>query len=1003
MSEGQNVGSISIKVTPDLTQFRAELHAELTAIEKAEKVNISSDFDGAGLAAKAKAAAANAGTSVKFKADFDNIDELMADLAKGMGSDSVAHLRAKLETDEASAQLKAWEAQHANEKVGVKLDMDWGNALAVRAYLQKLFDFKAHVKVEVDQGSLLAAEAEKAAADGISKIGSAAAGGGPSLFSFAGMLAMVAAAVAILLPPVLALTSGILLLAPSLLSLVVPAGAVALGLDGIAKAAENAGLYEDKKPGKKGGGSLGAALQDIKKAVSDNFTAALTEPFKQLGTLFPAIQDNMVGVSGGLSMMISGFVNAVSKGQGLADVNNIIGNVGRGLGEAAPGVERFTQGILHLVSAISDRFPGMGEGFSRLGQEFSDWINKITTKDAVTGVSTLDTTLQGLKATWDQFSGLGTDLFKQGLAWMSDPSFGSQMKTFFGDVRTFITDTLPGLGTVFSGLVRGLNDMTPAFKAITPALELFGKTSDLFTKLNNLNPLSADKLKTGGLPFDLNNPFAKQHFRAKSGSPIDMFLGYMGFGPGDDPVAAAQPAITKGVDGIVNSAQTYFQTKMTAANTVKVGGMAEDGGVGMAVSGAVDTAILAAKSKLASFQAEFGGLLDTALAPLKDVPAKIGTALGGAAAAITASFGPMQEAAYAGVNAVSTTIITAFGNMGMAVQGVFGIKIAGAIRAGLGTAAGAAVTGAGMVVQAVLSGLTPILGVVGTIFNALPQVISAGMSACVQIVAAQCSAMVTTAMAYAGAMIAAGTAIAAGLATGIRNGTGLVEAAANDMMKAAHKPIPNSPAETGPFSGKGWVLYSGMSIGESFAEGINASTDQVVGAANNLVTQLNDAFDKGIDLDQYKGDVTRAMKDITVKSDEIRNNLNLLPKGKEGKEARAPLNAELDKLKAVQGQLKLQKDKMGLDDEAEKKAKDAKKMWMDLGERGVNSAMDLGTNVLQGFAADLGIGGSGAIPTLLKQGLQFGSQYVFHVANMDDALRVQTQDQQMQSIGMVGR
>lgn len=252
-------------------------------------------------------------------------------------------------------------------------------------------------------------------------------------------------------------------------------------------------------------------------------------------------------------------------------------------------------------------------------------------------------------------------------------------------------------------------------------------------------------------------------------------------------------------------------------------------------------------------------------------------------------------------------------------------------------------------------------------------------------------------------MFASGASVSNAFAQGIRANIGLVSQAAGDMAAAAHRPIPNSPAETGPFSGKGWVLYSGMSIGEGFADGINASTDQVVDAATNLVTKLNEAFDQGIDLDAYKGDVTQAMKDITLKSDEIRNNLNLLPKGKEGKEARAPLNAELDRLGVVRDQLKFQKDKMGLDDEADKKAKDQKKMWEDLGNRGVQSGMDIGTNVMQSFATDLGISGNGLLPTLMKAGMQFGSQFVFHTSNAEETQQLYNQQVSQQGIGMVGR
>ena len=56
-------------------------------------------------------------------------------------------------------------------------------------------------------------------------------------------------------------------------------------------------------------------------------------------------------------------------------------------------------------------------------------------------------------------------------------------------------------------------------------------------------------------------------------------------------------------------------------------------------------------------------------------------------------------------------------------------------------------------------------------------------------------------------------------AAGILASIGRVRDASMMMVQAAHDPIPNSPAKIGPFSGKGWTLYSGESVADAFAEG----------------------------------------------------------------------------------------------------------------------------------------------------------------------------------------
>jgi hypothetical protein len=51
--------------------------------------------------------------------------------------------------------------------------------------------------------------------------------------------------------------------------------------------------------------------------------------------------------------------------------------------------------------------------------------------------------------------------------------------------------------------------------------------------------------------------------------------------------------------------------------------------------------------------------------------------------------------------------------------------------------------------------------------------------------------------------------------------------------------LPFSPAKTGPFSGKGYPLYSGMAISESLAEGITKSAPKLQSAMKGLLGPLS--------------------------------------------------------------------------------------------------------------------------------------------------------------------
>ena len=55
------------------------------------------------------------------------------------------------------------------------------------------------------------------------------------------------------------------------------------------------------------------------------------------------------------------------------------------------------------------------------------------------------------------------------------------------------------------------------------------------------------------------------------------------------------------------------------------------------------------------------------------------------------------------------------------------------------------------------------------------------------------------------------------------------------------------------------------------------------------------------------------------------------------------------------------------------------------------------------FMGDLGISGNGALTSLAKQGLQWGSQFVFNVSDVDSALGAKDRITNQQSLQMAGR
>ncbi|MDX3708781.1 hypothetical protein PV733_07305 [Streptomyces europaeiscabiei] len=89
--------------------------------------------------------------------------------------------------------------------------------------------------------------------------------------------------------------------------------------------------------------------------------------------------------------------------------------------------------------------------------------------------------------------------------------------------------------------------------------------------------------------------------------------------------------------------------------------------------------------------------------------------------------------------------------------------------------------------------------------------------------------------ALGGYLIDSGAALVQGFIDGITSRIGAAKDAAASLVGAVSDLFPGSPAKEGPFSGKGWVLYSGRAIGEGLAKGIDQRARMARQSAEGLV------------------------------------------------------------------------------------------------------------------------------------------------------------------------
>lgn len=87
-----------------------------------------------------------------------------------------------------------------------------------------------------------------------------------------------------------------------------------------------------------------------------------------------------------------------------------------------------------------------------------------------------------------------------------------------------------------------------------------------------------------------------------------------------------------------------------------------------------------------------------------------------------------------------------------------------------------------------------------------------------------------------------GRSLINGFKDGIVNAFKAVKDAVKNGLSKIRSFFPFSPAKEGPFSGKGWVLYSGLSIGDAMAEGLERSSQNAINQARELAVRTRAAL-----------------------------------------------------------------------------------------------------------------------------------------------------------------
>jgi len=601
-------------------------------------------------------------------------------------------------------------------------------------------------------------------------------------------------AVFLLAAPLIALVATLLAGLPSLLlALLAPIAAVSLGMEGFSKAAEKFQPTVDR----------------LKKSLSQNFQDGLTPVFERLNKLAPTLDKGLNQVADGLIHILDQLSLMLTAPENMQLLANILENVGFFLTEISVAINQGVLAFLKLASVASDSFGILTATLNSFSGSFLDMVNRISESGALTGA------LEGLNKVLDALLQGFVKLFEAGIEAMS--VLGGPMADFIRQFIDLIVILMPILtalsNTVFKVLGQAFESLGQIFAELRPGLEAF---LDLFGTLL-VGALKAITPILTAVADILSTVFLKALTAIQPFIPtfLDFFtkLGQL--------IGEALLTAFTALEPLLDQFLGFFMSLLEAI-TPLLPSLFEL--VTVILRGFVDI-----MGQLAPQLVEVGKeLLPQFLQVVKDLVPIIGDLIG----MLIEILPPIVDLAIAVLDLIIPAM-QAFGSIveevwpaiKQIIEGVL-TQLQGIINVILGV-----ITGDW---DRALNGLKQIAD---GIWEQIKGAVKLALTVLVDMFIALPARLIGTLTGLPSQMAASGRAIVQGLIDGLKS---MAQSAINALSGIAQQLrdlLPFSPAKTGPFSGKGYTLYSGMAMMEDWAKGIEkggaeaiATMDEVVGA-----------------------------------------------------------------------------------------------------------------------------------------------------------------------------
>ena len=426
---GAVVGRASIRVLPDTSGFREKLEADLAKMDPDLKVDVTPELDTAKLRAQLAALDAK---DIQMRVDIDGLTEAFVDLT----------------------ELEAVVNRLDGRTINIRIDVDGlteaiAQLAALRASLGDLNDDLDRIRNLRDNDGTLSQGGSFALGTLLRIIrGVAIVGAVSTLLVYAG--AALTAAWGIVSTAIAGVPAALTLIA-------VPAAAVALGIDGITKAAK----------------TLQPELDRLRKKVSDTFEVGFTKAFNMIRPIFGSIlTPGFVSIAKTINDIALAIARLLGSTDGFTLLTNIFTGVNTSLRNITPGILDIIDATLILAGRKS-LFDALVNSINAFGNAWrTQLVDNIQSGALDAAFRNLGALLVSLSEGLAAFIHNGIEVFA---------TAGPEITRFFDSLTGFFNkfdwERLGvAVGNVFKGLSDALDRVDPAtIERITRAFEDMGK------------------------------------------------------------------------------------------------------------------------------------------------------------------------------------------------------------------------------------------------------------------------------------------------------------------------------------------------------------------------------------------------------------------------------------------------------------------------------------------------------------------------------------------------